>query len=145
MRAAIVESVGEIKNTWEKRPREQAPASRREMPLGTPKFSPVSSFSPSSRISSSVEMASGNRPPLSDASLANVRPSSPESTASSSSNSPVAHPDAADTSDRVDLDMEFLKSRGKGSYKCRYGANCTKGGVDANGKIIIFERNCMFR
>lgn len=45
----------------------------------------------------------------------------------------------------MDVDMNSLKSRGKGIYKCKYGLECTKGGVDRNGRIVIFERNCMFR
>lgn len=55
---------------------------------------------------------------------------------------------AEESDDNVDmggLDWSHLEKRGKGSYKCTYGTKCTKGGVDDNGCIVIFKRNCMFR
>jgi hypothetical protein len=38
-----------------------------------------------------------------------------------------------------------LKERGKGSYTCKFGRNCDKGGVHADGSLVTFERNSDFR
>jgi hypothetical protein len=43
------------------------------------------------------------------------------------------------------VDMGPLSIRGKGSYTCDYGTECKKGGVQATGELVIFERNCAFR
>lgn len=41
--------------------------------------------------------------------------------------------------------MNSLEARGKGQYTCSEGRNCTKGGVQANGEMVVFERNSAFR
>lgn len=51
----------------------------------------------------------------------------------------------ADNDALADPDMDALRNRGKGTYTCKYGMSCTKGGVDMHGQLVIFERNCMFR
>ena len=38
-----------------------------------------------------------------------------------------------------------FKSRGSGHHTCPQGLSCTKGGVDARGVLVIFERNSAFR
>lgn len=38
-----------------------------------------------------------------------------------------------------------LSERGKGQYQCPYAYDCTKGGVDKDGRIVIFERNSTFK
>lgn len=40
--------------------------------------------------------------------------------------------------------MEALKQRGKGSYYCPMGHRCDKGGVDKDGKLVVFDRNSSF-
>lgn len=40
---------------------------------------------------------------------------------------------------------EELKPRGKGQYLCPEGLACTKGGVQADGTLVVFERNSAFR
>lgn len=45
----------------------------------------------------------------------------------------------------MELDRQSLNSRGKSFYVCKYGKSCTKGGVDRNGNMIEFVRNCMIR
>ncbi|KAM0439932.1 hypothetical protein ACHAPT_001030 [Fusarium lateritium] len=42
------------------------------------------------------------------------------------------------------IDMEALKQRGKGSYYCPLGFRCDKGGVDKDGKLVLFDRNSSF-
>ncbi|KAJ4234393.1 hypothetical protein FSOLCH5_004097 [Fusarium solani] len=42
------------------------------------------------------------------------------------------------------IDMEALKQRGKGSYYCPLGHRCDKGGVDKDGKLVLFDRNSSF-
>ncbi|RSL62514.1 hypothetical protein CEP54_005686 [Fusarium duplospermum] len=42
------------------------------------------------------------------------------------------------------IDMEALKQRGKGSYYCPLGHRCDKGGVDKEGKLVLFDRNSSF-
>ncbi|KAM0741771.1 hypothetical protein ACQRIT_004628 [Beauveria bassiana] len=42
------------------------------------------------------------------------------------------------------IDMESLKQRGKGSHTCPKGTKCDKGGVDKDGKVIVFDRNSSF-
>ncbi|KAJ4307799.1 hypothetical protein N0V84_012484 [Fusarium piperis] len=42
------------------------------------------------------------------------------------------------------IDMEALKQRGKGSYYCPLGNRCDKGGVDKEGKLVLFDRNSSF-
>lgn len=42
------------------------------------------------------------------------------------------------------LDMDSLKSRGKGNHVCPKGQRCTKGGIDKDGHLIIFDRNSSF-
>ncbi|PGH15721.1 hypothetical protein AJ80_05429 [Polytolypa hystricis UAMH7299] len=41
--------------------------------------------------------------------------------------------------------LESLSARGKGDHYCPYGAHCRFGGVDANGDLVLFERNSYFR
>ena len=41
--------------------------------------------------------------------------------------------------------IEELKPRGKGQYICPEGLSCTKGGVQADGTQVIFQRNSAFR
>lgn len=41
--------------------------------------------------------------------------------------------------------LDQLKSRGKGRYTCPHGLECTKGGVQTNGELTVFERNSAFR
>jgi len=41
--------------------------------------------------------------------------------------------------------IERLRTRGTGSYKCPHGVRCKKGGVDKDGKVKEFSRNCDFR
>ncbi|KAM0355906.1 hypothetical protein ACHAPU_000295 [Fusarium lateritium] len=42
------------------------------------------------------------------------------------------------------IDMDALKQRGKGSYYCPLGHRCDKGGVDKEGKLVLFDRNSSF-
>ncbi|RBR22602.1 uncharacterized protein FIESC28_04397 [Fusarium coffeatum] len=42
------------------------------------------------------------------------------------------------------IDMDALKQRGKGSYYCPLGLRCDKGGVDKDGKLVLFDRNSSF-
>jgi hypothetical protein len=63
--------------------------------------------------------------------------------------SPQDDDSGSDVSDDEDdpfahIDMEALKSRGKGSHTCPKGKNCTKGGIDKNGELIVFDRNSAF-
>jgi hypothetical protein len=41
--------------------------------------------------------------------------------------------------------LEQLSSRGTGSYKCPYGASCTKGGLLPDKSLKIFTRNSDFK
>jgi hypothetical protein len=41
--------------------------------------------------------------------------------------------------------IEQSRSRGTGNHICPYGQNCSKGGVEANGRPRIFTRNCEWR
>lgn len=64
-------------------------------------------------------------------------------------NSPEEDDSGSDVSDGDDelfakLDMEALKSRGKGNHVCPKGNLCTKGGVDKDGSMIVFDRNSSF-
>ncbi|PFH57138.1 hypothetical protein XA68_15468 [Ophiocordyceps unilateralis] len=54
--------------------------------------------------------------------------------------------DSDDSGDDLfpDIDMEALRQRGKGSYSCPKAYHCTKGGVDKEGNLIIFDRNSSF-
>lgn len=42
------------------------------------------------------------------------------------------------------IDMDALKQRGKGSYYCPLGHRCDKGGVDKEGRLVVFDRNSSF-
>jgi hypothetical protein len=42
------------------------------------------------------------------------------------------------------IDMEALRSRGKGNHTCPKGKKCTKGGIDKDGELIVFDRNSAF-
>jgi hypothetical protein len=42
------------------------------------------------------------------------------------------------------IDMDALKQRGKGSYHCPLEFRCDKGGVDKEGKLVVFDRNSSF-
>lgn len=55
--------------------------------------------------------------------------------------------DESDESDDdmfLDIDMEALRQRGKGTYSCPKAYQCKKGGVDKEGGLIIFDRNSSF-
>lgn len=41
--------------------------------------------------------------------------------------------------------VAHLGHRGKGQYTCPHAYQCTKGGVNPDGTIVIFERNSVFR
>lgn len=43
------------------------------------------------------------------------------------------------------VDMDSLRHRGKGEYRCPYWRTCQKGGQNINGGPKIFHRNCMYR
>lgn len=47
--------------------------------------------------------------------------------------------------DQVEEILKSLSTRGKGQYYCPYGIHCKGGGVDADIKPILFERNSYFR
>lgn len=42
------------------------------------------------------------------------------------------------------VNLESLKSRGKGLHYCPKRYNCTKGGVDENNKLVAFVRNSAY-
>ncbi|KAF4125639.1 hypothetical protein GMORB2_0883 [Geosmithia morbida] len=42
------------------------------------------------------------------------------------------------------LNLDSLKSRGKGQHYCPKMHNCTKGGVDDNGRLVAFVRNSAY-
>ncbi|KAK2596681.1 hypothetical protein QQS21_006256 [Conoideocrella luteorostrata] len=42
------------------------------------------------------------------------------------------------------IDMDALRQRGKGNYYCPKGDKCDKGGVDRDGKLVVFDRNSSF-
>ena len=48
-------------------------------------------------------------------------------------------------SDRSRTLSTDLTSRGSGHHTCPQGLSCTKGGVDAEGALFVFERNSAFR
>ncbi|KAJ6442030.1 protein phosphatase inhibitor [Purpureocillium lavendulum] len=55
--------------------------------------------------------------------------------------------DESDESDDelfLDIDMDALRQRGKGTYSCPKAFECKKGGVDKEGKLVIFDRNSSF-
>lgn len=55
--------------------------------------------------------------------------------------------ESADSSDDelfLDIDMDALRQRGKGSYSCPKAYQCKKGGVDKDGNLVIFDRNSSF-
>ncbi|KAM5346714.1 hypothetical protein ACJ41O_009719 [Fusarium nematophilum] len=63
--------------------------------------------------------------------------------------SPPGNASGSDDSDDEDeqfakIDMDALKQRGKGSYYCPLGHRCDKGGVDKEGKLVLFDRNSSF-
>jgi hypothetical protein len=64
-----------------------------------------------------------------------------ESTVSSGSRSSTSFPAFSGQPPQ----MNSLAVRGKGQYTCPEGPNCTKGGLQANGEIVVFERNSAFR
>ncbi|KAK4141812.1 uncharacterized protein C8A04DRAFT_30657 [Dichotomopilus funicola] len=43
------------------------------------------------------------------------------------------------------VDANQLAHRGKGRHTCPHAFRCTKGGVNADGTLVIFERNSHFR
>ncbi|KAK0377737.1 hypothetical protein CLIM01_04892 [Colletotrichum limetticola] len=55
--------------------------------------------------------------------------------------------DADDSDERNPnrVDMDSLRHRGKGEYRCPYWRTCQKGGQNINGGPKIFHRNCMYR
>jgi hypothetical protein len=38
-----------------------------------------------------------------------------------------------------------LTARGKGEHICPHGGACTKGGVQEDGTLVVFQRNSLFR
>lgn len=53
----------------------------------------------------------------------------------------------SDTDDEdlfASIDMDALKQRGKGMYRCPKGIKCDKGGVDKAGNLVLFDRNSSF-
>ena len=71
----------------------------------------------------------------------------PSSSMASSVASPQGHTPAQSSQGSVGLmaPIEELKPRGKGQYLCPEGLSCTKGGVQADGTLVVFERNSAFR
>ena len=62
----------------------------------------------------------------------------------------VARSDSSSVSDvsygaPVQSGETTLSVRGKGHHVCPHGASCTKGGLAADGRLVIFERNSAFR
>ena len=43
------------------------------------------------------------------------------------------------------VDANHLGQRGKGRHTCPHAFRCTKGGLNADGTMVIFERNSTFR
>lgn len=43
-----------------------------------------------------------------------------------------------------DINMEALQTRGKGEHMCPKGRRCDKGGVDREGRLVVFDRNSSF-
>ena len=41
--------------------------------------------------------------------------------------------------------LKEVNYRGKGSHYCPYGSACMKGGVSADGSLVLFERNSAFK
>jgi hypothetical protein len=69
------------------------------------------------------------------------------SPASSGSRGPAVHAniesrEEANSRSRV---RRELSDRGKGSYTCKMGRNCDKGGVNPDGSLVVFERNSDYR
>jgi hypothetical protein len=79
--------------------------------------------------------------PLASAEPRLYQVASAESTVSSESRSSTSFPALSGQS----TPMNSLAVRGKGQYTCPEGRNCTKGGVQANGEVVVFERNSAFR
>ncbi|KJZ78616.1 hypothetical protein HIM_02007 [Hirsutella minnesotensis 3608] len=55
--------------------------------------------------------------------------------------------DESDESDDdmfLEIDMEALRQRGKGTYSCPKAYQCKKGGVDKEGNLVVFDRNSSF-
>lgn len=54
--------------------------------------------------------------------------------------------DSDDSDDEMflDIDMEALRQRGKGTYSCPKAFQCKKGGIDKEGNLVIFDRNSSF-
>lgn len=153
MRASLLGNLQEMTHIWNQAPGKQpapvsAPAS---LLLTEHSASPSSVASGSSHTALSTgDIHGSHQRTYSDASIA-VKPS-PETGAVPLSVSPSMDDDTKSAStlppDPVgfdEIDLAQLRNRGKGIYRCSYGKNCTKGGVDRNGNIVIFERNCMFR
>ena len=71
----------------------------------------------------------------------------PNSSMASSVVSPQGHTlvQSSQGSAGVLAPIEELKPRGKGQYLCPEGLSCTKGGVQADGTLVVFERNSAFR
>ena len=71
----------------------------------------------------------------------------PNSSMASTMASPQGHTPAQSSRGSAGLiaPIEELKPRGKGQYLCPEGLSCTKGGVQADGTLVVFERNSAFR
>lgn len=71
-------------------------------------------------------------------------PPSPNDDDSGSDGSDEEEPEAEEEDAFAKIDMEALKSRGKGNHTCPKGKKCTKGGIDKDGELIVFDRNSAF-
>jgi hypothetical protein len=70
---------------------------------------------------------------------------STDDTASPGGNASASEDSGGDEDEQFSkIDMDALKQRGKGSYHCPLGLRCDKGGVDKEGKLVIFDRNSSF-
>lgn len=74
-----------------------------------------------------------------------VASQSTEDTASPGGNASSSEDSGEDEDEQFSkIDMDALKQRGKGSYYCPLGLRCDKGGVDKDGKLVLFDRNSSF-
>jgi hypothetical protein len=54
-------------------------------------------------------------------------------------------PEDANASAQAAPSLDQLKRRGKGTYTCPHGKDCTRGGVQPSGELVVFTRNSAFR
>ena len=105
------------------------------MPKSIQGTSGVTSSTP--RINAEVERPAAHsrrRSPSSATPWPLLHPPSGERSNSQQSSSDLEHPQSSD-----------FKSRGSGHHTCPQGLSCTKGGVNAEGVLLVFERNSAFR